>query len=610
MAYGLKYELLCTTVKGNLYKVKILFDGYTGDPIDRNVPLSPFKLKKDKADYIRGTSLDYSIIEEVDFEFLEFYTNKTKAVKVELYDPSNVLIWTGYNLPQQYQVPYTPSPVNVTFSATDGLGLLKNESFTLTGFKSLLEIVCYCVDKIGLGLGYSIAINLFATLHDPARSPLEQTYINSEVFQSLNCYDVLENVFKLFNAEITQRRGRWAITRSADKKSTRMLYTSAGVYETTEAGPAVLNLGYPGPGIDVTPKNSLQFSLEPGGKQVKISQDYGRNDSLLKNHDFSQWSSQRRDIISVTTSGSVEITCNGLTKSVGEEFSGINETLCIFRDMWQSAFNAINISISVSAQNIIFTANVPSVDFSGDTILGGTCVGTVSVTHIGSQPAFWGKLGTFTPEQRFVDENPIVFIPGNNDTSDCLYQDIEIEAAAGEDFHFSVEMGVLAYRLYGGIPIPIPVDLQFNVALIPVGGTLANAKFLSKKDGWVDTLTSIITTVTSQSDGVPKMNPLNIISHEIPFSGTLHVSLYRIQTTQLYNYFFTGVAWGNVILRFTTADGKLYPTGLETLAEFPGSTEPNNLPDIELLIGEAPDLPNAALLYRNILFYADHTIIK
>jgi hypothetical protein len=101
MAYGLKYELLCTTVKGNLYKVKISFDGYTGNPIDRNVPLSPFKLKKDKADYIRGTSLDYSIREEIDFEFLEFYTNKTKAVKVELYDPSDILIWAGYNLPQQ-----------------------------------------------------------------------------------------------------------------------------------------------------------------------------------------------------------------------------------------------------------------------------------------------------------------------------------------------------------------------------------------------------------------------------------------------------------------------------------------------------------------------------
>jgi len=57
MAYGLKYELLCTTVKGNLYKVKISFDGYTGNPIDRNVPLSPFKLKKDKPIISEGPPL-------------------------------------------------------------------------------------------------------------------------------------------------------------------------------------------------------------------------------------------------------------------------------------------------------------------------------------------------------------------------------------------------------------------------------------------------------------------------------------------------------------------------------------------------------------------------
>jgi len=513
MAFGLKYELLCTTVKGNLYKARIYFDGYTGNPIDRNVPVSPFILKKDKADIIRGTSFNFSIREEADFEFLEFYTNNSKAVKVELYNPSNVLIWTGYNLPQQYQVPYVPCPVNVTFSASDGLGLLKNESFALTGRNSQLDIIRYCVDKIGLGLGYSIAINLFEVSHNHLRTPLEQTFIDSEIFAGLNCYEAIEKILINYNAEITQRRGRWAITRSADKKSARMLYTSAGVYETTEAAPSILDLGYPGTGIYVTPKNSLQFSLEPGGKQVKISHDYGRKDSLLINPDFS--------------------------KFVSNAFTG------------------------------------------------------------------WSKLGTFTPEQRFDSNgNPFAFIPGNNDTSDCLYQDIEIEASAGEDFDLSLEMGVLAYRLYGGIPIPIPVDLQFNVALIPVGGTLANAKFLSK-DGWKDTLTSVITTVTSQIGGIPKLNKLEIITHEIPFSGTLQVSLYRISATQLYQYTFSGVAWGNVDLKFITADGKLYPTGLETLAEFPDSTEPNNLDDIELLAADAPDLPNARLLYKNITWLSD-----
>ena len=165
----LKYELLCTNRKGHLYTVNILFDGYDGDPVDRNIPLSPFLLKKDKAAIVRGTSFDFSIREAEDFEFLEFYTNNNKKIKVELYDPSDNLIWVGYNLPQQYQVPYIPPPVSVTFTASDGLGLLKNEPFLMYGdsdpediiTEDQFSIIRYCIDKIGLVLGYSIAINLF-----------------------------------------------------------------------------------------------------------------------------------------------------------------------------------------------------------------------------------------------------------------------------------------------------------------------------------------------------------------------------------------------------------------------------------------------------------------
>ena len=290
MAYGLKYELLCTSKKGNLYKTKIYFDGYVGAEIDRNVPVSPFKLKKDKADVIRGTSLEYSIREEVDFEFLEFYSNSNKKIKVELYK-NTTLLWVGYNIPQQYQVPYVPSPSSISFTATDGLGLLKNEAFTLVGNNSQLTIIRHCVDKIGLALGYSIALNLFEASHNTTYSPLAQTYEDSDTFAGLNCYEVLESILGKYNAEITQRRSRWAITCSVDKKSTRMLYTSAGVYEGTEAAPGVLDLGYPGTDIEVTPKGILQLSLEPGGKQVKIKQDFGRKDSLLSNYKFTQFAS-------------------------------------------------------------------------------------------------------------------------------------------------------------------------------------------------------------------------------------------------------------------------------------------------------------------------------
>jgi hypothetical protein len=288
MAYGLKYELKCTSKKnGDKYSLSLSFDGYAGAEIHRNMPMdSPLKLRKDAAAVIRGTSLDFGIREAVDFEFDEFYSNNPKKIKAELYNDAT-LIWAGYNLPQQLQAAYVPAPQTIRFKATDGLALLKYEKFNMTGTNTQLATIIYCVDKITLGLGYSIAINLFETNHAENRSPLAQTTEDSSVFNGLDCYSVIEKILNKYDAEITQVNGRWHITRSTDKKSTRMLYTTAGVYEGTESAAAVLNLGYPDiAGTDVWPVGNLNRSMLPGGNKVKLTQNFGRKASLLNNYEF------------------------------------------------------------------------------------------------------------------------------------------------------------------------------------------------------------------------------------------------------------------------------------------------------------------------------------
>jgi hypothetical protein len=345
MDYVLKYELWCKTkITRVLYKAKVYFDGYVGSQIDHDVPISSFRLRKDKAAIVRGTSFEFSIRETIDFEFLEFYTNNAKKIKVELYDPSNNLAWVGYNLPQQYQVPYIPAPTNINFIATDGLGLLKNEPFAQTGRNSQLDIIRYCIDKIGLSLNYSIAINLFETTHDHAYTPLAQTYEDSEIYSGKNCYEVLENILGKYDAEITQCRGFWAITCSVDKKSTRMIYTSAGVYSTTEISPVLLNLGYPGAGIEVSPKDILQMGLEPGGKQVKILQDYGRKDSLLLNYDFSSFASN--DFENWTRNGTVTL--------LHPKKDGVPYAVICGHDNAGSNIEQIINVVNVTGQNFVF----------------------------------------------------------------------------------------------------------------------------------------------------------------------------------------------------------------------------------------------------------------
>lgn len=294
MAYGVKYQLLCTGKNGVASKVVISEDGYTGGEIDRNIPLNGFVLRMEKGDVIKGTTFEFGIREAVDFEFKEFYTSNKTKFKVEFYYPSDTLVWSGFVNPRQYSGDYKPAPNTLYFQATDGLGLLKNEDFTLTGFNTELTILRHCIDKTGLSLGYAIAIELWEINHNKDYSPLAQTYIDSVVFAGLNCYEVIEKILGhgRYDATIRQWGNRWRIVSYKDQKATRLLYNSSGTYTGTEAAPTVQDLVGVAAGTNqVRPADILRHSIEPGGKGARIVHNYGRKLSLLDGYDFSLYSS-------------------------------------------------------------------------------------------------------------------------------------------------------------------------------------------------------------------------------------------------------------------------------------------------------------------------------
>ena len=368
MAYGLKYELLCTTKQSNLYKAKVYFDDYAGAEVDRNLPVNPFNLRKDRAAIVRGTSFEFSMREETDFEYLEFYTNVPKHIKVELLDPSDVQLWVGYLDTQQYSCPYIPAPLTVTFTASDGLGLLKNEAFTLTGTQTQFAILKHCLDKIALDLGYAVAISVHELRHNTAISPLEQTTEPCSAFEDLNCYEVIEKILNKYDAEIYQWKGRWRIICSNDKKSTRLLYNSAGTYTGTEAAPVVLDLDYPGTGIEVTPVGQLNMSLEPGGKQVHVVHEYGRKDSLLENYNFEDYDIAASGFTSWNQSGSFAVTQGDLN---GMNFAFLEGT---------STVNGDGISQSVNYYNGGGESFVFEVDYCAIGYLQGTYKRVIAMT--------------------------------------------------------------------------------------------------------------------------------------------------------------------------------------------------------------------------------------
>ena len=292
MAYATKYELLCAGKDGVVTKLVISEDGYTGQEIDRNVPDNPFQLTRDRNGAICGTSLTFRIREEVDFEFLSLYTEDFKKFKAEMYRPSTALtpMWSGYLNTAQYAAEYISAPINQSFIATDGLGLLKNFDFDLEGTYSELAIIDHCLGKIGLGLGYSIAVGIWETNQDDTRASMAQTYVKAEAFSGKTCYEVVEGIVGRYDATITQYNNRWHIVTYKDRQSTRLLYDNTLAYEGTQAAPSVPDLvANATTPSTVYPSGHLSMNMQRGGKILPIYCDYKYTQSVLKNADFSKF---------------------------------------------------------------------------------------------------------------------------------------------------------------------------------------------------------------------------------------------------------------------------------------------------------------------------------
>ena len=293
MAYATKYELLCAGKDGVVTKLVISEDGYTGQEIDRNVPNNPFQLTRDRNGAICGTSLTFRIREEVDFEFLSLYTEDFKKFKAEMYRPSTALtpMWSGYLNTAQYAAEYVSAPINQSFIATDGLGLLKNFDFDLEGTYSELAIINHCLGKIGLGLGYSIAVGIWETNQDKTRASLAQTYVKAEAFSGKTCYEVVEGIVGRYDATITQYNNRWHIVTYKDRQSTRLLYDNTLAYEGTQAAPSVPDLvANATTPSTVYPLRHLSMNMQRGGKILPIYCDYQYTQSVFKNADFRKFS--------------------------------------------------------------------------------------------------------------------------------------------------------------------------------------------------------------------------------------------------------------------------------------------------------------------------------
>lgn len=195
-------------------------DGYSGEMISRSLGGSPI-LRRDNSGFICGTSLEWPAECVTDEEFAVFYTSDPKKFKVELYE-GLTLIWTGFLTTELYADPDIAPPYDVTLTATDGLGELKNvewdgmedtEEAVFNIYRTVASIIVDLLSSTGQDIPLYSACKLKT---GAGLEMFKNAYCNLEGLKGKSCYDVLSTILESCHATITSIGPCWLLMRETD----------------------------------------------------------------------------------------------------------------------------------------------------------------------------------------------------------------------------------------------------------------------------------------------------------------------------------------------------------------------------------------------------------
>jgi hypothetical protein len=293
-AYGLYY--------------KYQFRNHTGNTNVRNYGASSpllisWMAKEDKPlEPIKASQAVLYLLAELSNEFEPLFTSDRRKFRMDVYTgeiETGTLLWRGYLNTELYSEPYTGDNYITSITATDGLGELKNISFTdtagnpYTGFKSHFNIIKIILKKLALNLPLNIGCNLHET-RSLGTEPLDDVYVDAGIFKNgtnpMTCLQVLQDILGLYGMRLWQQSGAWYLVRIAEllnQTYTIRQYDAGFNYTGSVEVNALAEVGLDTQHIVL--ENNARMEMQAGWKSVAITQQLGLKKSILKNYDFSTW---------------------------------------------------------------------------------------------------------------------------------------------------------------------------------------------------------------------------------------------------------------------------------------------------------------------------------
>ena len=223
MAYGVKYRFDLESIHGVLYTVMILKNNYSGTIKTRPLGKSPV-IRMQEGDPFRATSCNLVLECQEDTngvgEFAELYTSDPNEFRVDIYRGGTInvggtMIWQGFVATELYSEPDIAPPYDVSVTATDGLGLLKEYDFPARGLQSVRSHLRYLLSQTGLNLNLYCCLTQGPTNGSPT-DLFDNISINLDYMVGENCYDVMSELLRSLHLTVTQYKGAWLLIRETD----------------------------------------------------------------------------------------------------------------------------------------------------------------------------------------------------------------------------------------------------------------------------------------------------------------------------------------------------------------------------------------------------------
>jgi hypothetical protein len=472
MSWEVKYRCEFTDILGIDWTVDIEEDGTpemeymqaTGDPLHIEWLTPSDDLLSDP---IKGSMVTLNVECDTNFKYIDLYSSEDMVYKMKIYH-GVTLYWQGW-VSTDYTESYDTPSYTVSITAADGLGILKSIDYKdggdyYTGRQQEYEIILTLLAKIGYDQ-FTEYCNIYEDRmdDDTTDTPMDQVYIENDVFKDMDCYSVLEEILKKYNAIIRQWNGDFVIYRPTELIGDIVygrVITAVSVTGTSITPDQYLNRE----GLtdtDLHEFNGGMMMFKSPLNKFTADQDYGNRESWLDNYDFdiSTWDDDTDTFDSWTHLGvqplgyeipgetkGIEIMADGTGytyfcyQDCGEDFKACGDVFYLsfdYRMIKRLAGTANNVTIHVGV--VIYTPDPGDIVYlqaDGDGTASWTATPSALEIEIGDvEPG----MTSWTTIQYIIDEGlpvegVIRVILSSSDTAAVRvgYKDIRFRASSDE----------------------------------------------------------------------------------------------------------------------------------------------------------------------------------